>query len=261
MDSQLIKDCRKRKREINDSVEVATSPTSTLHSNSCDAHKLTPLSVPPKPSDLDISTAKHPPSHPQQFDDVNVHPDQLPPAPNRHSQFSNPGPWYNLVMNPQTNRSSPSTYGNSNVPGNIDHNIIAAAFHQTAPLSYDRLQIGSWTLTDGADSTTARKRLDIGGNETHVTYCKTPITNISVNPAISPVFPERRVMEFQRLGEGSKELATILVFLGGADVSESMLLRAREPRRFWNRDGEIKKIAALGLVPVLIDANKLTSAI
>ncbi len=256
MDSHLIRDCRKRKREINDSGEVATSPTSTLLSNPCDVHKLTPLSVPPKPSDLDISTAKHPLSHPQQFDDMNVHPDQMP-APNRHSQLSNPGPWYSLVMNPQTNRSSPSTYGNSNVPG-IDRNAIAAAFHQPAPLSYDRLQSGSWTPTDGVDSTTARKRLDIGGNETHVTYCKTLVTNISVNPAISPVFPEQRVMEFQRLGEGSKELATILVFLGGADVSESMLLRAREPRRFWNRDGEIKKIAASGLVPLLIDANKLT---
>jgi hypothetical protein len=67
--------------------------------------------------------------------------------------------------------------------------------------------------------------------------------------------------KFDYLDPDSKELATILVFLGRADVPESMLLRGCQPRKFWNPAGEVDEAIMSELVAVFKDADRLQSAV
>jgi len=58
-----------------------------------------------------------------------------------------------------------------------------------------------------------------------------------------------------------KDLATLMVFLGEADVPKGMLLRAAEPWRFFNRRGEPDSAPAPDLGPVFADTRQLESAL
>ncbi len=158
----------------------------------------------------------------------------------------------------------------------IDTPQNQVAVHQQPPRSPYQLHDDNWAATDEADLDAPRPRVRIGGYEACDPDCSildlpidiTP-TNADESPTlvsprssiISPVRADQHITNFQHLDEESKDLATILVFLGGADVPESMLLRGCQPRRFWSPAGEIEEVPALGLMPALTDADKLTLAI
>lgn len=72
---------------------------------------------------------------------------------------------------------------------------------------------------------------------------------------------EQYITDFQHLDSDSEDLIKVLVFLGQADVSESMLSRGCQPRRFWSSAGEISEELASSLIPVLTIHARLMSAI
>lgn len=86
------------------------------------------------------------------------------------------------------------------------------------------------------------------------------LTSAPCSSTIPPAILAQTVFNFQRLEDDLKELVIILVYLGEADISEIMLLRACKPRLFWNHCGEIES-TSLNLVPVLADHDKLKLAL
>jgi hypothetical protein len=76
-------------------------------------------------------------------------------------------------------------------------------------------------------------------------------------PAVSPEL----VITFQQLDDHSRDLATLLVFLGEADIPKSMLLRAAKPKCFFNRSGELDFAPAPDLNPLFACSQNLDSAL
>ncbi|KAI9726529.1 MAG: hypothetical protein M1834_009016 [Cirrosporium novae-zelandiae] len=73
--------------------------------------------------------------------------------------------------------------------------------------------------------------------------------------------PQQCPSAFDRLDNDSKDLATLMVFLGVADVAERMLLCARGPLRVWGSNGEIEQRAGSDLITVLTDGARFELAI
>lgn len=80
-------------------------------------------------------------------------------------------------------------------------------------------------------------------------------------PSSATLNPLCVIAEFQALDYDCRYLATLMVFLGEANVPKMMLLRATEPRTFFNRRGEPDSASAPDLGPVFSDIQKLDSVL
>lgn len=128
--------------------------------------------------------------------------------------------------------------------------------HGSEPILTTRMvsdnSLGSRDVLESRDSTEALQDLRWPRSQIQMTRSNTSI--LSETPA-------QIIKEIGGLDCDSRDLATILTLLGGSGVSETMLLRAGQPRRFWNNSGEIEEENTLDLVPVLTSNARLKSAI
>ena len=69
------------------------------------------------------------------------------------------------------------------------------------------------------------------------------------------------ITAFHELDQNGKDLATLMVLLGKAELPKNILLRATQPRRFFNRKGEPDHAPAPDLGPVFTDSQNLESAL
>jgi len=83
---------------------------------------------------------------------------------------------------------------------------------------------------------------------------------ISSEISFTAVSPEL-IMAFQKLDDPYKDLATLLVFLGEADIPIEMLLRSAKRKAFFSSVGDVDFAPALNLNPLFAHAQDLESAL
>lgn len=66
---------------------------------------------------------------------------------------------------------------------------------------------------------------------------------------------------FQKLDNHSRDLATLLVFLGEADIPKSMFLRVAQPKAFFNREGRVVNAPAPDTNPLFKCSQNLDPAL
>jgi hypothetical protein len=81
------------------------------------------------------------------------------------------------------------------------------------------------------------------------------------NLSIISTTTDQLFAKFQSLDKDSRDLIIILALLGENDVPANMLLRACQPKKYFDCTGEIKEAVLSNLVPVLACSDKLPRAL
>ncbi|KAF4637066.1 hypothetical protein G7Y89_g1009 [Cudoniella acicularis] len=94
--------------------------------------------------------------------------------------------------------------------------------------------------------------------DAHISADRTMTIPSPTPPAIVSLEPSTA---FQKLDKHSRDLATLLVFLGEADVPKRIFLRAAQPKGFFSSAGDIEFAPALDLNPLFAHTQNLDSTL